>query len=274
MSKNEIINPREQAYLAIENYTKNTKIKYKENKILMDKFLLEMRKHRLFSHPVFESLKQGEFDKQSLQELHLDYRLIVKQFTDIILMTQFKTRELAIINDDIFMATRFLITLNIFDELGFWPGDNQYLGNPSLSHFRLFDKVISDLDIEKSIKEKFINSIEAKHLYEYLETNITDLNVLLVYLIITEEGAMYYSPAMRESASQFGVDVTKGYYNVHGDTEDEMTEGEDDLHQEDIVRIMQLVVNEENYSNFLTLSQTICDLWADFWDAQYQRIQK
>jgi hypothetical protein len=274
MSKNEIINPREQAYIAIENYTKNTKIKYKENKILMDKFLLEMRKHRLFSHPVFESLKQGEFDKQSLQELHLDYRLIVKQFTDIILMTQFKTRELAIINDDIFMATRFLITLNIFDELGFWPGDNQYLGNPSLSHFRLFDQVISDLNIEKNVKEKFINSIEAKHLYEYLETNITDLNVLLVYLIITEEGAMYYSPAMRESASKFGVDVTKGYYNVHGDTEDEMTEGEDDLHQEDIVRIMQLVVNEENYSNFLTLSQIICDLWADFWDAQYQRIQK
>jgi len=116
--------------------------------------------------------------------------------------------------------------------------------------------------------------IQVKHLYEYLEKSMNNLNALLVYLIITEEGAMYYSPAMRESAKQYGVDVTKGYYNVHGDTEDELTEGEDDLHQEDIVRIMQLVINKENYLDFLSLSKIICDLWADFWDAQYQRINK
>lgn len=272
MSKHEIINPREQAYIAIETSAKKINVDYNKNKDSVNQFLSEMRKHRLFSHPVFRALRDGEFNKKALQELHLDYRLIVKQFTDIILMTQFKTRELSVLSDDIFMATRFLITLNIFDELGYWPGENQYLGHPSLSHFRLFDKVISDLEITDVEKNDFSNSLEAKHLYEYLENSMQNLNALLVYLIITEEGAMYYSPAMRESAKQYGVDVSQGYYNVHGDTEDELTEGEDDLHQDDIVRIMQLVINKDNQQDFLSLSETICNLWADFWDAQYNRI--
>ncbi|WP_457747957.1 hypothetical protein [Sulfurimonas sp.] len=267
-----ITNPREQAYIAIEGSAKKANINYIENGKRINSFLKDMRSHRLFSHPVFEALRSGKFDKKSLQELHLDYRMIVKQFTDLILITQFKTRELSQLSDELFMQTRFLITLNIFDELGFWPGEKEYLGNPYLSHFLLFDEVINDLGIEENEKVKFKNSIEAKHLYEYLENSMDNLHALLVYLIITEEGAMYYSPAMRESAKQYGVDVSKGYYNVHGDTEDAMTEGEDDLHQDDIVRIMQLILTEENYLNFLSLSKNICDLWADFWDAQYNRI--
>ena len=268
----QLVNPRIQAYKAIENSAKEINLDYTKNGQLMKKLLLEMRKHRLFSHPVFQALKNGEFNKKALQELHLDYRLIVKQFTDIILITQFKTRELSAFSDNLFMESRFLITLNIFDELGFWPGDNQYLGNPELSHFLLFDKVIEDLNVLNEERKNFENSIETKRLYNYLEESLENLQHLLVYLIITEEGAMYYSPAMREATKQSGVDVSKGYYNVHGDTSDVLTEGEDDLHQEAIVRIMQIVITEDNFVEFESIFQEVCDLWSNFWDAQYKRI--
>jgi len=268
----QIINPRIQAYKSIENNAKRINLDYKGNAKLIDKLLLEMRKHRLFSHPVFEALRDGVLNKKAVCNLHLDYRLIVKQFTDLILITQFKTRELSSLSDNLFMDSRFLITLNIFDELGFWPGDKQYLGNPNLSHFMLFDKVIEDLNISEEEKNNFKNSVEAKYLYEYLENSMNDLHRLLVYLIITEEGAMYYSPAMRKSAKQYGIDVSKGYYNVHGDTNDTLTEGEDDLHQEDIVKIMQIVITEENYLQFESTFHTLCELWANFWDAQYKRV--
>ena len=265
-------NPRLQAYKAIENSAKEIALDYTKNGQLMENLLLDMREHRLFSHPVFQALKSGDFDKKALQELHLDYRLIVKQFTDIILITQFKTRELSAFSDSLFMESRFLITLNIFDELGFWPGDNQYLGHPELSHFLLFDKVIEELKVSTEERKAFKNSSEALALHAYLEASVDNLARLLVYLIITEEGAMYYSPAMRASAQQSGVDVSQGYYNVHGDTGDALTEGEDDLHQDDIVRIMQIVITDENYVKFELIFREICDLWAKFWDAQHRRI--
>jgi len=85
-----VINPREQAYLAIESSAKKENVDYLENGKRVKDFLKIMREHRLFSHPVFDALRKGKFSKKALQELHLDYRLIVKQFTDIILITQFK----------------------------------------------------------------------------------------------------------------------------------------------------------------------------------------
>jgi len=35
----------------------------------------------------------------------------------------------------------------------------------------------------------------------------------------------------------------------------------------------ELILTNDNYQEFLSLSQLISDLWADFWDAQYKRIQ-
>ncbi len=264
-----VSNPRLQAYKALEQSMLASNIDITERKLLTDRLLQEIKEHRLFSHPVFTLLSEGKFSRSELREVHLDYRLLVKQFTDTILMTQFKTRELdSILNDNGFMSARFLITLNILDEVGFYPGDNEYLGNPKFSHFILFDEVLTELGATLSEIKSFKHSKDAINLHSYVESSFDDLGALIVYLIVTEEGAMHYSPAMRKAAQLEGLDVSQGYYNVHGDTTDSITEGEDDLHQDDVVNILQLLINEGNYENFVKLTNEVCTYWANFWDAQ------
>ncbi len=267
-----VVNPRLQAYKSLEQSMLASNIDISERQRLTDKLLECIKGHRLFSHPVFTLLSEGKFSKSELREVHLDYRLLVKQFTDTILMAQFKTRELdVLLNDNGFMSARFLITLNILDEVGFYPGDKQYLGNPKFSHFILFDEVLRELGVTSSEIKNFKYSKGATDLHAYIESSFDDLGALMVYLIVTEEGAMHYSTAMRKAAHLEGLDVSQGYYNVHGDTSESITEGEDDLHQDDVINILQLLINEDNFEHFVKLTNDVCTHWAQFWDEQASR---
>ena len=83
---------------------------------------------RLHQHPVLAALKEGDLPKDSLlAEMHLDFRAFTKRFTDQITAVALQTKELRSSHgDQVAFAARFLIFLNLLDELGFEAGDREY----------------------------------------------------------------------------------------------------------------------------------------------------
>ncbi|MBC6445524.1 MAG: hypothetical protein GDA50_08990 [Alphaproteobacteria bacterium GM202ARS2] len=247
---------------------------YKSNKSFVHDMMNSIKCHRLFSHKAISSLRQGSFDKPSLVKMHLDFLMLTKQFTDVILMAQFLTREIDKRHDICHMPARFLITLNLLDELGFQPGNREYLGTPKHSHFLLFDQVIDQLGVDRATRNDYVYGEAAIALRDFVEEHMDNFLALLLYLAVTEEEAIIFSPPMREAARRAGVPVDGGYYNAHGSSSDDDTEAEDDEHQNDVLVILSQYLIAEDYPRTRELSQKFCDMWCAFWDEQITHLER
>lgn len=241
---------------------------YARNEAFVAGLMEEIKEHKLFSHPIVSRMQNGQLSKEAVTRLHMDFRLLTKQFTDVILAAQFLTREIDVRHGMNHMPARFLITLNLLDELGFEAGQGDYEGTPNNSHYILFDKVVADLRGTTEGLDEYSVSAPTRVLHGFVEEHMNDFLATLLYIAVTEEEAMVYSPPMREAARAVGVPVDKGYYNVHGTSEDEDTEAEDDEHQRDILVILAQYLTEEDYPRVRELAFSFCDKWLMFWEDQ------
>ncbi len=248
------------------------KKRYDQNRQFMSDLLGSVRQHRLFRHDVLPAMETAQMNGEALVDMHLDFRVLTKQFTDVILMAQFLTREINHRHNEDHMPARFLINLNLLDELGFWPGHGEYLGDPDRSHFRLFEQVVDAMGVSRRGRDDrdHISSV-ALALLDFVEDGMNDFLTLLLYLVIAEEVALVYSPIMRRAVELYGLDVASGYYNVHGSSEDEDSDAEDDEHQNDAIMILCQYLQRADYPRARKLALEFCDGWAAFWDHQYAR---
>lgn len=230
---------------------------------------------RLHNHPILEVLPTGEAPKEAIVDLHMEFRKLANTFTDQITAVALQTRRLrAEHGDDVSFAARYLIFLNLLDELGFEPGENEYRGSPRNSHKLLFEDVITDLGVTLSLPERDASprSPPTQGFMEILESTETDLMTLLLYLVVAEEEVMIFTPAMRASVQAMGIDVDSGYYMVHGTSDDDETNASDDLHQKDAWAILGLILNDDNFDEAKAIADTFLTLWCEFWDVQHARI--
>ncbi|SDQ24766.1 hypothetical protein [Pseudovibrio sp. Tun.PSC04-5.I4] len=243
--------------------------RYAQNYKFIEQLMVEIKEHRLFSHPVISDLQNGVLSKAAVTDLHMDFRLLTKQFTDVILMAQFLTREIDSKRNMDHMSARFLITLNLLDELGFYAGQGDYEGTPKHSHYLLFEQVIDQLGVPREGRDAYKCGAPAVELHRYVEEIMNDFLGVLMYIAVTEEEAMVYSPPMREAARAVGVSVDAGYYNAHGSSSDDETDAEDDEHQNDILVILSQFMMPEDHARAHELAFAFCDRWCAFWENQY-----
>lgn len=236
-----------------------------------------VRGHKgLHGHPALSAMYgqdgSGDVSKEAVLGIHEDFRALTRVFTDQITSIALGTRELREpFGDDVAMASRFLVFLNLLDELGFAPGDEEYRGSPMLSHHMLFEKVIAELSEGSGVQEKEKTKVEAASKVLNTIDDSSFLSILL-YLIVTEEEAMVFSPAMRSVTGRAGVDVNEGYYMVHGSSEDDTNAAFDDLHQNDGWAILALLLDGMDESEFYKVHGMMTDyldVWCEFWDAHY-----
>lgn len=247
-----------------------------KNEAFFAALLQEIKNHPISRNPAIDALNSGAFDKVALRDIHLDFWYAgVQVFTDAILMAQFHTRQLENLGIKTKMASRFLLTLNVLDEFGFLPGcgeNDYYLGNPMLSHPLLFEAVLEQLSADDAVRDSFIASVAARNIRAVFENAFADLWSLLAILAIAEEEVMLFSPAMREATKAVGVDVSRGYYQVHGRSDDDQTNGCDDDHQSDIFYIMIHTAQPQQYARIHSAAMNFCDLWDRFWHRQMERL--
>lgn len=248
-----------------------------ENEAFFAALLQEIKNHPISLNPAIVALNCGAFNKVALRDIHLDFHYAgVQVFTDAILMAQFHTRQLENrLGIKSKMASRFLLTLNILDEFGFLPGygeDNYYLGNPMMSHPLLFDAVLDELGADAGVRNSFITSLAARNLRACFLNAFDDFWSLLAILAVAEEEVMLFSPAMRQATKAVGVDVSHGYYMVHGSSDDDQTNGKDDDHQGDILYILIHTAEPQQYTTIRSAAMNFCELWDLFWHRQMERL--
>lgn len=266
-------NPRHSAI----NYLRTTipVSEWDNNKRFIQQLKDKIQAHQITNHPMIEILNSGLLDKEGMITVQLEYRhAIVQIFTDALLMAQHLTKQLEprlVAGSK--MHARFLITLNILDEFGFKPGlseQNYYLGDAMNSHYLLFEKLLDDYGVSQLQRNNFQPTPIATQVKEYLENTYDDLSSLCALLAVAEEEVILFSPPLRQNTNALGVDVSSGYYYVHGTSGDISADAADDEHVNDLWWILNQALTPDIYDNIESRCLEYCDLWYDFWDKQME----
>jgi hypothetical protein len=65
-----------------------------------------------------------------------------------------------------------------------------------------------------------------------------------------------------------GIDVTTGYYHVHGLSTDDTAEAADDAHEDDLWVILNQALEPQRHAAIRAMCLRYCDLWDEFWTEQ------
>jgi hypothetical protein len=237
-----------------------------------DKQLASLRKeileHPLFKHQIIKKLKSNAFNLNQIQDIHLEYQhSIVEIFTDALLMAQFQARQLdSKMFPTIKMLPRFLIAFNINDEFGLSSENNTYENTPLNAHFCLFNKVLDDLEIPKERIENFNFSQEADNVRNFLEGTYSDYVKVILALAIAEQQVITFSPPLKTAVHNLNINTSKGYYDVHGTTEDETISAADDLHEEDLWLLLTHCLHLSDFEDVRKVAIDYCNAWYKFWE--------
>jgi hypothetical protein len=233
------------------------------------------------AHPVarnvaIEVLNRGELDLASMRQIHLEYRhAIVQVFTDALLAAQMQTRQLEPrLHPGAKLAPRFLITLNDLDEFGFRPGsdaDGYYRGNPTYAHYPLFERVLDDYGITQTERKAYVPSRIARAVRAFLERSYRNYLDVTALLAVAEEEVVLFSPPLRSATKALNIDVSDGYYFVHGVSSDDTAEAADDDHENDLWLILTQALTVDQYARIETICLQYCELWDRFWTFQMSR---
>ncbi|EDX87490.1 hypothetical protein S7335_5200 [Synechococcus sp. PCC 7335] len=270
-------NPRQSARELLKESVPNER--WEQNGEFLDRLRERIGQHPVSKHPAIKALRSSTFDLEAIQQIHLEYRhAIVQIFTDALLMAQVQTKQLEPdFESGVKMYARFLLTLNVLDEFGFKPGvddSGYYRGNALGAHYPLYEEVLDELGIDRIEREQYKPSEFSRKLRSFLESSYDDLSQVVSLLAAGERVVVLFSSPLRDNAKTVGVDTSKGYYMVHGASDDEQSEGDDDTHEDDLWYILMQSLSPEQYENIEAMCEQYCDLWVDFWNAQMQLVKE
>lgn len=252
---------------------------WEKNLAFIDSLKNQIHSHPVSRHDAINALNNGAFDKEAMKIIHLEYRhAIVQIFTDALLMAQHLSLQLEPrLKPASKMPARFLLTLNVFDEFGFCPGADAhgyYKGNPSYAHYPLFEGVLDEFGITLTERVGYKPSGISTQVREFLQATYDDFAAVAALLAVAEEEVILYSPPLRRATGVVGLDVEGGYYNVHGTSEDEGAEANDDDHEDDLWYVLAQAMTPDRQDEIRALCMKYCDLWSDFWSRQTRLLNR
>lgn len=239
----------------------------------------KIAEHPVTNHQAISILNSGKLGREAMKLIHLEYRhAIVQIFTDALLMAQFQSKQLEPrLAPGSKMYPRFLLSLNIFDEFGFRPSfdkENYYMGNPEYAHYPLYENVVDEFGVTIQERESYKPTEISNQVRTQLEESYTDYKLVSALLAVAEEEVILFSPPLREATKALGIEVSNGYYYVHGVSSDAEAEAADDDHEEDLWLILAQACVEQDYDYITDACLKYCDLWTQFWDKQLELVKQ
>ena len=247
--------------------------KWDENMQFLQGLISNVKNHKINQHPIVDSMQACDFSLQEMQTIHMEYRAIVHIFTDALLMAQYQSRKIEnVMKPGSKAYARFLLTLNTLDEFGFYYKIGEpcnFQGTPQRSHLILFENLMTDLSITDEDRQVFVPSPVTQKLKEYFLAAYDDYPLLLTLLAVAEEIVMIFSPVMRINTGALGIPVEKGYYQVHGVSDDEENDACDDFHQNDLWLILAQGAGGYDQDQLLANTDNFISLWEAFWTQDF-----
>jgi len=237
-----------------------------ENSSIINDIKKILSKHKLFNHPIINSLNNGNFDLEKNQKIHLEYQnAIVEIFTDALLAAQLAAKELdQLFKPTVKMYARFLLSFNISDEFGLVQ-NQKYSMSPLNSHFCLYKQVLSQLNISEELSKNYKLSEESSILRESLENSYNSYCDVILLLAIAEMQVIKFSAPLKKSINYLNINTKQGYYDVHGTTLDVDLNAADDEHEDDLWILLNQIIHFKQLSDVKAKAIDYCDNWYNFW---------
>jgi pyrroloquinoline quinone (PQQ) biosynthesis protein C len=257
--------------LAREMVTNSVDVAIQEkNKNFTEQLINKIESHRLMSHPILSAMDSGTFNAEQMAAFHLEFfHAFAQVFTDAVIETMRSATEL----DDRLgakakAAARFLIQINLLDELGFSTGVDEtgnYLGNPEQAHYVQFFNAVNELGASESEIKQYRPSAAAIACRATFENCYGDYSQLITLMSVSETVFHdYASPWAKNVGMTTKIDASQGYHSIH--VEDESGESIEDGHSEDAWTLFAQALVPERYEEIDRLVDIWLDVWAEFCD--------
>jgi hypothetical protein len=165
------------------------------------------------------------------------------------------------------IAARFLVALNVLDELGFEPGvvtEGEYAGSPLQSHYLEFEKTLHELGLTDQQISDYVPSDAAVACRRTLENVFGDHTMLALVLAIAETVFVKFAgPWAQNVRKRTAVDTTKGYHAIHVEIGGSSV---DDDHAEDMWLLFRQALEPAHYDRARAKAKEVLDTWTAFLD--------
>jgi hypothetical protein len=243
---------------------------WEKNCAFADKIKAMITSHRLWKHPVTTLLNTEKLNPEMTRTLHLEFAHAFAQiFTDSLIYAMARTTDLEKTLGPLGkVSSRFLLQLNLLDELGYCAGDKVtggYFGNPAKAHYLEFMETLRQLGSKPEDIFAFKPSPAAKAARKTFTDHYEDYTLLTCVLACAEQVfTRFAGPWAKSVAMSTTIDTTKGYHAIH--VEDEHGEFIDDDHSEDSWFLFRQAVTPERYDEIHRKIESWLDTWYDFGD--------
>ena len=247
-----------------------------QNEAFTRRLVQTMQAHRLHNHPILDAWKAGEFTMDGIRLVHMEVRAaFLEVFTESLLRLMQTTSQLEPTHGyKAKLAARFLVQLNVLEELGFQPdakGTGDFVGHPSLAHYWRLADAMTTLGLTEADWRGHQPSPEAAATRRTMDENQDDHLKLVVLLAGIETVFMpYYSPwAMNSLKVCPALNVPNGYHSVH--VEDDEGHFVDDDHSEDSWYVVRQALTPARYDEIEHFTAGLLDIWAGLFDSLLAR---
>jgi hypothetical protein len=243
---------------------------WRKNESFTHKLVAAIRKHRLSSHPVIDAFNQKHFTCDTMAMVHSEVRVaFAEHFTDALIRLMQTTGSLERrLGPKAKMAARFLIQLNVLEELGFKPNRSDrdgFSGHPGFSHYWQLTDTLGALGHPESTWPSYVPAPESLAVRERLLGTFDDHVRLAVILAGIETAFVpYYGPWAVNTIAVARTDISGGYHSIH--VEDDAGVTVDDDHSEDSWYIVRQAVTPDRYDEIEKFLGDVLDEWARFVD--------
>ena len=259
--------PRKYAREAIEKSVDSEL--WKKNVAFTDRLIEKSHAHYMSNHPIISAMANNAFSLEAIKVVHLEFRAAFAQiFTDALIRLMETSSQLEpALGAKAKDASRFLVQMNVVEELGFSPSDNgtSFCGHPGYAHYWQFAETLTALGAPEHTWKDYVPAPESLDTRESLEVNYEDhLRLALVLAVIETVFIHYAGPWAKNTLYVCGQDISDGYHSIH--TEDDDGNFIDDDHAEDSWYIVRQALTEDRYEELERLTEDTLDIWVRFVD--------
>ena len=243
---------------------------WKKNKAFSDEVKSMIMSHRLIEHPLIKSMNDVKMPAAIAKITHLEFGVAFAQvFTDSIVRAMYECSSLEKRFGHLAkVSARFLLELNLLDELGFQPGDKdagEYLGDPMKAHYVEFVATVRKIGVTDEERTNYKASAAAIACRKSFEDQYSDYVLLTGVLAVAEQVfTKFAGPWARNTSMASGLDVSSGYHAIH--VEDDDGEFLDDYHSEDSWFLFSQAMDPSRNEELKKKIVAWLDTWASFCD--------
>ena len=248
---------------------------WKQNAKFSDELISMIAGHRLAEHPILSAMDSCQFDLEWLKFFHLEFsRAFAEIFTDSLVYAMATCSQIEPkLGPKGKVSARFLLQLNMLDELGFQPmvvDSGEYAGHPYLAHYVQFSETLSELGLSEEDVRSYqpsATSLAARASFEDYYDKHQELTCVLA--VAETIFSKFAGPWSKNTGENANIDISKGYHSIH--VEDDHGDFIDDEHSEDSWFVFRQAITSENYEDMRALVQKVLDIWAEQADYVYQK---